>query len=406
MDIIRATIFLAFVTGVSTVQAQALQQPRRPGFVPRHQRIARVASRPAAPSVLGNQSRTSSRPQAVSEVPPLSPVNPTHDATDELLPPSPSSVLQTQPTALVDGEEESLAAPSVMDDATYDSGQDVVMDYGYGNPVSGTDCGYCWIDTFSLNLGVAGFKNALNNGHSGSFGFQEGINWGTPYEFVPLGMNMQIGFRAIQSEFSGTQFDGGNTNSDHRSQFFVTGGFFKRVTCGWQGGIVFDFLRDEWISDVDLGQVRGELSWAVPTGSSFGFWFTSSTDESTGRPLSNSSQTALFETRDMYALFYRVQSNQHRLGQWRVFAGLTGEDDGVIGSDFKLPLAGTWSLEPEFTFVIPDENTQNGGPSEEAWNVAFNLVWYPGRAVRGIDYCRLPMFDVAGNGSMVVRRAQ
>ena len=256
------------------------------------------------------------------------------------------------------------------------------------------------LGTLSLFGGVHGFKNGVNRGSSGSFGFQEGFNVGTPFNFSALGMQSQIGFRATQTDFNGANF-----TADSRAQYFVTGGFFKRAYNGWQGGFVIDYLHDDWYTTIDIGQLRGELSYAVPNGSSVGFMFTTELfSDDTTAVLNGVSIDEEWETLDYYAFFYEVQSNHHRRGQWRVWVGLSGESDGIIGSDFKLPMAGTWSLEPEFTYVIPDEATGSGARAEESWNVAVNLVWYPGRAFGDLNYRRLPMFDVAGNGSLVTRR--
>ncbi len=212
-------------------------------------------------------------------------------------------------------------------------------------------------------------------------------------------MNTQIGFRGTQVNFNGAEF-----TANHRAQFFVTAGFFRRAYWGWQGGLVFDYLHEDWYVGTDLAQLRGEISWAVPNGSSFGFWFNASVNDDRVTLPFGQNTIETWETHDVYAAFYRVKSNLCRQGQWRVFAGLTADSDGIIGSDFKLPMIGTWSLEPEFTYLIPDESTGAGGHLEESWNVAINLVWYPGRAVNGINHDLLPMFDVASNGSMIARR--
>lgn len=276
---------------------------------------------------------------------------------------------------------------------------------GYGGGCAGgcAGCGganHSWISTISLFGGVHGYKNGVNRGNSGSFGFQEGFNWGSPFSFSALGMNSQIGFRATQTDFNGSSF-----TADTRAQFFVTGGFFKRNYNGWQGGFVFDYLHDDWYTTIDLAQIRGELSYGVPNGSSVGLMFaTSVSEDDTTSVLNGATFNDEWETQDYYAFFYEVQSNHHRRGQWRVWVGMTGESDGIIGSYFKLPMAGTWSLEPEFTYVVPDEATGAGGVTEESWNVGVNLVWYPGRALGDLNYARLPMFDVASNGSMITRR--
>ncbi len=268
----------------------------------------------------------------------------------------------------------------------------------YGcNGACGGQCVRC-VDSMAIGLGVHGFKNGLNRGESGSFGFQESVNWGTPVTI--FGMNTQIGFRATQSDFNGAGF-----TTESRDQFFVTAGLFKRCYHGWQGGFVFDFMREDWYTEADLAQVRGELSYAVPNGSSVGVLFASAVNEEESTSVvDGQTLTETWTTHDTFAFFYKVQSNRHRRGQWRVFAGFTGESDGFVGSDFKIPLAGTWSLEPEFTYVVPDEPTGRGGIDNEAWNVALNLVWYPGRARGDLNLAGMPMLDVAGNGSMITRR--
>jgi hypothetical protein len=246
----------------------------------------------------------------------------------------------------------------------------------------------------SLWTGVNGFTGPFNRGQDGSFGFQQGVNWGSPWVFTPLCVNTQIGFRAVQSDFNGANF-----TNESREQYFFTAGFFRRAECGWQGGVVFDYLHEEFNIRLDVGQVRGEISWAVPNGSSLGMQFASAVSTDVINP-----GIEVWETHDWYTIFYEAHSKRLSSGVWRAFVGFTGESDGIIGSDLKIPLSGTWSLEPAFTYLIPDEPTGAGGNQEEAWNIAFNLVWYPGRALNGIDYRRLPMFDVAGNGLMIAHR--
>lgn len=261
-------------------------------------------------------------------------------------------------------------------------------------------CGSHWITTLTAFGGVHGFKNGVNRATSGSFGFQEGFNVASPFDFNPYGMQSQIGLRATQTDFNGSNF-----TTDSRTQLFVTAGLFKRNYAGWQGGFVVDYLLDEWYTSLNLAQLRGELSYGVASGSSVGFMFTTNLlDDDSTSTLNGTTVNDEWGTLDYYAFFYEVQSNQHRRGTWRVWVGMTGESDGIIGSDFKIPLAGTWSIEPEFTYVVPDEATGAGANAEEAWNVGVNLVWYPGRALGDMNIARLPMFDVAGNGSMIVRR--
>ena len=277
---------------------------------------------------------------------------------------------------------------------------------GYGCESCGGGCtGSCgngcyhWIDTLSLNVGVQGFKNGINRGESGSFGFQEGVNWGSPWVFTPLGMNTQIGFRATQTDFHGAAF-----TTEHRAQYFVTAGFYKRNCQGLQGGIVFDYLHDDWYTTIDVSQVRGELSIGAPTGNSMGFALSQSvSDDDTTSILNGLSTTESWDTQDYYRLFWEKQSNQQN-GRLRIFGGATGEADAIFGTNMQIPLFDNWSFQSEFTYLVPNEGAAQGGTQNEAWNVAFNLVWYPARSMGRVNYAMLPMFDVAGNGSMITHR--
>jgi hypothetical protein len=109
------------------------------------------------------------------------------------------------------------------------------------------------LDAFELFGGVQGFTGPANRGGGGSFGFHEGFNWGMPLFGC---MAWQWGANWTQSNF-----DGNYLTDDTRQQIFVTGGLFRRVDWGFQGGLVVDYLHDEWDYSADLLQLRGELSW-------------------------------------------------------------------------------------------------------------------------------------------------
>ena len=76
---------------------------------------------------------------------------------------------------------------------------------------------------------------------------------------------------AVQSNLDGTA-----TIDDTRSQLFVTAGVFRRQMCGygWQWGLVYDQLTDEFDEEFDAAQVRGEVSY-LWRGHELGLWFTS-----------------------------------------------------------------------------------------------------------------------------------
>jgi hypothetical protein len=260
------------------------------------------------------------------------------------------------------------------------------------------------IDHLSIFGGIVGFTNESSRGESASFGFQEGVNFGTFGRniILPATWGAQIGFRAVHGNLSGSSF-----STSQRNQIFLTTGVYRQADCGLQGGLVFDYLNDDWYyDDLGLGQVRGELSMAISDRNSYGFWFASSIREDT-KPsrVFGTDVTETWETVDQFAFFYRSRMLSQGRGEARVYAGWTGHQDGVIGADSRLPLQNGWALESQFTYVIPDEQTGSGGNENEAWNIGVCLAWYPGSIRCGS--CRRyhrPLFDVADNGSMIIRR--
>lgn len=286
---------------------------------------------------------------------------------------------------------------------------------GYGRVYGGDPaCGACGpecclpclrLDNVELFAGAHGFTGPNNRG-SGSFGFHEGINAGMPFI---CGLAIQGGYQATQSNFEGTFF-----TPDDRTQSFVTVGAFRRVDLGLQGGVVVDYLNDQWDCDISLAQIRGELSWRMPCDHEFGFWFASGLDQSTisardvqfpvpsagNDTIVVSDGTFDVEPLDIYAFFYRKQFTCG--GEGRAWGGFTDDSRGLLGGNIRLPVSTCLSFSTDFLYIIPAESSQTGF-AEEAWNVSFNLVWTPCRRNQcGPNYCR-PLFDVANNGSFVVR---
>ncbi|MCA9120130.1 MAG: hypothetical protein H6822_23750 [Planctomycetaceae bacterium] len=294
---------------------------------------------------------------------------------------------------------------------------DMIFEEGGKGPIVGTSCcggGGCLqccaipcpqicFDNFEVFAGVQGFTGPVNRGQTGSFGFHEGFNWGAPVPcFGALGA--QLGLQTTQSNLSGAEF-----TDETRHQLFATGGLFRRVDWGLQGGVVFDYLSDDWYANTSLAQMRGEMSWVFPCLHELGFWFASSTRNDTQVSTFSNGAAAItetFESTNLYAFFYRHHFEALEGAQARVYAGWTGDSDGLIGADLRLPLSCDWALEGGFTYLIPEQATGvvGRGHAEESWNIGMSLVWYPGaRSAYGNDYYR-PLFNVANNGSFMVGR--
>jgi hypothetical protein len=258
---------------------------------------------------------------------------------------------------------------------------------------------------FEVFGGVQGFTGPANRGGSGSFGFHEGFNWGVPLAGF---MSGQLGVNWTQSNFSGSLF-----TPDSRNQIFFTTGLFRRVDWGFQGGLVFDYLHDEWDYSADLAQLRGELSWLWCGCNEVGFWFTAGVNDSSNiavrQPVFSGNDTvatinanATLAVNELYAFFFRRQFACG--GQGRLFGGFTGNSQGLVGGDAQLPINPNWSVRSNFIFATSGgSSTTDPGFTRESWNVGISLVWTPcPRGIGGANYNR-PLFNVADNGSFLTR---
>jgi hypothetical protein len=209
-----------------------------------------------------------------------------------------------------------------------------------------------------------------------------------------------LGYEATQSELSGDA----NTGDDHSfMQSFVTAGVFHRSPNGLQGGVAWDWLHDERNNGVNLAQVRTEVSLVTcgchECGAMASFHLNDdkfSLTQTEGPTIHNTVQAT-----NQYLLFYRMHGC--RGGEGRVFGGLDDDSDGIVGADFLLPMCGCWSLQSEFTYLIPDNSAGVVGSQQEAWNLAINLVWHwKGHARECHSNPYRPLFNVADNGSFIV----
>lgn len=264
-------------------------------------------------------------------------------------------------------------------------------------------CGaYCW-DGCEAFAGVQGFTGPVNRGSTGSFGFHQGVNLGTPLQALfGDAVSGQLGVRTTQSNFNEAEF-----TMDERHQVFVTGGLFRRVDWGLQGGLVVDYFHEGYYFDADWVQLRGELSWVFPCEHELGFWFAANDQQQTVDAIVRDgfTTTAIQETydsTDLYAFFYRHRDDCSGT-TWRTFVGFTGDSDALIGSEILAPINDSWGLRAGYTYLIPHEGGARNGFEEEAWNVGISLVWRPNGGFTRPTYFQ-PLFDVASNGTFLIDR--
>ncbi|MEM7457535.1 MAG: DUF6666 family protein [Planctomycetota bacterium] len=262
----------------------------------------------------------------------------------------------------------------------------------------------CWLDNLcsigrngEYFVGATGFKGPsfqLNGQdvHDCGFGFYGGFNVGVPLCNLTCGMlTGQLGVRSVQ-----TQFNGSAITPENRDQLFVTAGVFRRVDYGLQAGVVYDYVREEWYANADVGQVRGDLSWVFDGGSAFGFRYTENVEDDTNA----FNQTV--NSVDWYRLYWRRQFGNRGYGE--IFGGAADGDFGTIGMNCDVQLTSCIASQTGFTYFISDEDTvATGGRDSDAWNLYLGFSYRP-RGYSWYNSYDRPMFDVADNGTLLLGR--
>lgn len=281
-------------------------------------------------------------------------------------------------------------------------------DCGPGQPPGHYCDGICiprrLVDETSLFSGTQGFKGPLDLGRNGNFGLHEGVQFAGPIGWRlglgHLGLGYQVGAQFVHSNFSGDQVVG--VGEDQRDQSFLTAGLFHRAFRGqgWQYGLVFDSMRDNYYVDLTLAQIRTEISFLTPSGHEVGFWGAFGTRDDQDF-VNGVLQT--YEPTDLYAVFYR--RNLRTGGQGRIWIGGTGSRDGLLGADFRVPLSNRWDFTGAANYLIPEESSGREGSAEESWGLAMNLVWYPFRRRCGVHNGPFrSLFPLADNTVFMVDR--
>ena len=284
------------------------------------------------------------------------------------------------------------------------------------------DCGFadCRRDPMyqcrlRLGLGVIGFGNALNyagaganlwsGDGSGSFGFQESLQWSTEVPGLFRGeMGAQVGVRTVQANLSGAEF-----TTDGRNQLYVTAGLFRRADYGLQGGLVIDYLAERWYLNTDLVQLRGELSYMLEPCHEFGFRFTSGMQSSSsgGFILNDAgalvSTSGVFSAVDQYRFFTRHVLNQRTNSHLEISAGWSDEKHGILSALFETAITSQVNCQSSFAMGLPGDAISEANHQQEFWQMGVMLVWTPNiTAMRGLqDYYR-PLFEIADPSSFFV----
>lgn len=239
--------------------------------------------------------------------------------------------------------------------------------------------------------------------HDCNFGAYAGFNLGIPLCRLFCGrISGQFGMRSVQTNFSGNEFTDAN-----RDQLFITAGLYRRVDYGLQAGLVVDVLAEEFFTESDIAQLRGEVSWAYPNGGALGFRFTSSQQSDSSQGVFDGTSFSNFAstTEDHYRFFLRKIVDCG--GFEEIYAGWTANDHFAVGADFDIPVAQYMAIQAGAVLYLSDLQAPDSNLGTTRIDDAFNL--YVGFAFRpqGAAWYRSydrPLLPVADNGTMLIRR--
>ncbi len=279
---------------------------------------------------------------------------------------------------------------------------DTGCDFGY--EIFDGDCGG-WLRNLRVSAGAHGFKGPLDRGVNGNFGLNEGINLGGPLG-DPWGFGYQIGANFLQSDFSSgptVQFNDEDTRFHYaaRNQTFVTAAIFRRALCGGlQGGIAYDYLHDGYFEQFDLQQIRSETGLVLDDIYEIGYYGAYGVSK---HQVKNRHIDGKLDPTDMFLVY--VRRNFENGGDGRIWGGVSGNGDGLLGADVWVPLGRSFALENRVNYLIPKQGKGELGQTRESWGLMMQLVWYPGR----MALCQhknpfRPMFNVADNSLFMVDR--
>jgi hypothetical protein len=265
-------------------------------------------------------------------------------------------------------------------------------------------CYFRWFRDLSVFGGVEGFKSGADSGINSNFGVNEGLNLAGPLG-DPWGCGYQLGFNAVQSDFSGTpQFAG--TREGYRKQYFATAGLFRRAQCrGFQWGVAFDYLHDTYFDEYDVKQLRCETGFVFNDCWEFGYYgaYGVGSDNVKYMYYNRTIDIGKLIATDMFCLYLR--RNFENGGQGRFYGGATGRGDGILGADLWIPLGRGFALQNQFCYMIPKQGHSIEAQSREAWGLGVNLIWYLGQNAKCMQQNPYrPLFNVADNSLLLIDR--
>ncbi len=256
------------------------------------------------------------------------------------------------------------------------------------NPLQGLPC------VTSFSVGSEAFRSPVDGNRQGNIGIREAFNLSGPMGGA-MGFGYQMGIAGFQGNFGGNNDPNFDLDDGDRSQLFLTGGIFRRNPFrGFQGGIVYDYMRDSYYFTDNMQAVRGELSFRFHPRFDAGYYGVFNTGKSV--TLVDGSNEGEYELATLHTAFLRWTFDNG--ANARINGGASRFGDGFVGSSLTAPLSERLAISTQCYGLFPDEKTSSANVRNNAWGLGMQLTWYPGRgSSEALQNPYNALFDVAGN---------
>src|SRR5690606_4346098 len=139
---------------------------------------------------------------------------------------------------------------------------------------------------------------------------------------------------------------------------------------GWQGGVVWDWLHDDYYIQADVAQLRAEISWLSHGCHEIGFWTAVHTTSDTVFSSIND-ELVTWTPIDMYAFFYRRHFENGAVG--RFSGGFTGDGQGLLGGDLTAPISQRLALVAAANYIIGRNEPRPEESLSESWGLTLSV---------------------------------
>ncbi|MGL4595715.1 MAG: DUF6666 family protein, partial [Thermoguttaceae bacterium] len=265
------------------------------------------------------------------------------------------------------------------------------------------------LDNLTFSGGATAFRDAMDGGFDGNFGFTESVNIAFPLHLDSC-ISFQGGVRANQTHLYGDSIYGKRA----RQQYFATAGVFKRdLSYPIQGGVAFDWYQDNFFNNIQLHQARCEISVRTFSNCEYGFMGGVGTSKNSKSALINLRETILtgplepgknyvVQPQDYYAIFFRKHGSGGNLMEARI--GATSNGDIILGGSGEFAMNEYVAMHGGFSTLIPKEGQSQSSWRKESWEISVGLkIYFRGGGCSKTDNQCRPMFDVANVGSFFNR---